>query len=328
MIDCGHYSGWNKYSVIGSSLSEGDVVWSIGQYLIPALKAYGFEVGSTKSSINDYPGAPGEDTITARGRMAKGYDLFISLHTNACGTESVNRPVVIYPVSGSFKTLAAKIGAALQNLGGWQNYQIYSKYNSVGNADYYGVIRGAAEVNVPGLIIEHTFHTNKAAATFLSSDANRKKIAQTLADTIASYFGIDSVKPTATTSFYRVRKSWKDATSQIGAYTNLESAKAVCDAHNGYYVFDANGNAVYPTVSDETTITPAHKSITCYTFKATKSTPVYCDTGFSVSIGSLNAGEEVSCVAAGENLLLCWYALDNGTGYKAGYIARKAGTVY
>lgn len=30
MIDCGHYTGWNKYTCIGSKLSEGEIVWSIG----------------------------------------------------------------------------------------------------------------------------------------------------------------------------------------------------------------------------------------------------------------------------------------------------------
>jgi N-acetylmuramoyl-L-alanine amidase CwlA len=43
---------------------------------------------------------------------------------------------------------------------------------------------------------------------------------------------------------YRVRKSWSDAKSQIGAYSSLENAKKACKA--GYYVFNANGKVVYP----------------------------------------------------------------------------------
>lgn len=45
-------------------------------------------------------------------------------------------------------------------------------------------------------------------------------------------------------TLYRVRKSWNDAPSQIGAYVNLDNAKKACV--NGYYVFDAEGNIVYP----------------------------------------------------------------------------------
>ena len=47
-----------------------------------------------------------------------------------------------------------------------------------------------------------------------------------------------------TSQIYRVRKSWKDAKSQIGAYKSLDNAKKACKS--GYTVFDANGKAVYP----------------------------------------------------------------------------------
>ena len=47
---------------------------------------------------------------------------------------------------------------------------------------------------------------------------------------------------------YRVRKTWSDAKSQIGAYSSLENAKKACKV--GYSVFDNSGKAVYtrPTV--------------------------------------------------------------------------------
>lgn len=48
----------------------------------------------------------------------------------------------------------------------------------------------------------------------------------------------------ATTQLYRVRKSWADAKSQIGAFSSLENAKKACK--NGYAVFDSNGKQVYP----------------------------------------------------------------------------------
>ena len=43
---------------------------------------------------------------------------------------------------------------------------------------------------------------------------------------------------------YRVRKSWSDAKSQIGAFSSLENAKRACKA--GYAVFDSSGKQVYP----------------------------------------------------------------------------------
>ncbi len=44
---------------------------------------------------------------------------------------------------------------------------------------------------------------------------------------------------------YRVRKSANDAKSQIGAYRNLNSAKAVADRNSGYSVYDTSGKLIY-----------------------------------------------------------------------------------
>ena len=44
-------------------------------------------------------------------------------------------------------------------------------------------------------------------------------------------------------NIYRIRKSWADAKSQIGAYSSLENAKKACKT--GYSVFDANGVNIY-----------------------------------------------------------------------------------
>ena len=58
--------------------------------------------------------------------------------------------------------------------------------------------------------------------------------------------------------YYRVRKTWADAASQIGAYDVLENAKAMVDQHPGYVVFDWSGNAVYAaTVSSKGGMTNA-----------------------------------------------------------------------
>ncbi len=54
-----------------------------------------------------------------------------------------------------------------------------------------------------------------------------------------------STNPT-TKQLYRVRKSWSDAKSQIGAFSSFENAKNACKS--GYYVFNANGNIVYPAM--------------------------------------------------------------------------------
>lgn len=49
----------------------------------------------------------------------------------------------------------------------------------------------------------------------------------------------------ATNGLYRVRKSWADTKSQIGAYKSLNNAKNAADKNPGYSVFDSNGKVVY-----------------------------------------------------------------------------------
>jgi hypothetical protein len=53
---------------------------------------------------------------------------------------------------------------------------------------------------------------------------------------------------------YRVRKTWADAESQIGAYRVLANAKIKADENPGYYVFNSKGAIVYPTASKEKTV--------------------------------------------------------------------------
>ena len=48
--------------------------------------------------------------------------------------------------------------------------------------------------------------------------------------------------------YYRVRKSWGDAASQLGAYSVFDNAKAMADKHPGYKVYDWNGKQMYPEV--------------------------------------------------------------------------------
>ena len=57
-----------------------------------------------------------------------------------------------------------------------------------------------------------------------------------------------------TTGYYRVRKAWKDAKSQVGAYRVLKNAKKAADKNLGTFVFDPDGNAVYP-VETKTEVT-------------------------------------------------------------------------
>ena len=56
---------------------------------------------------------------------------------------------------------------------------------------------------------------------------------------------------TSSKQIYRVRKSWSDATSQKGAFSDLNNAKKCADQNKGYSVFDDNGNSIYSKSNSE-----------------------------------------------------------------------------
>jgi N-acetylmuramoyl-L-alanine amidase CwlA len=55
--------------------------------------------------------------------------------------------------------------------------------------------------------------------------------------------------PSAPSKLYRVRKTWADDKSQVGAFADLDNAKACADQNKGTFVFDENGKSVYPAAA-------------------------------------------------------------------------------
>ena len=76
-----------------------------------------------------------------------------------------------------------------------------------------------------------------------------------IAEQVNKKLGINTTATTpvqSTNGLYRVRKSWSDAASQLGAWKSLDNAKKAWKA--GYYVFDGNGNIVYPIQSGASSV--------------------------------------------------------------------------
>lgn len=67
--------------------------------------------------------------------------------------------------------------------------------------------------------------------------------------------GSTTTTPTGRT-LYRVRKSWSDAKSQIGAFSVLANAKSLVDKNPSYKVFDESGKVVYEKGSTSTAFKP------------------------------------------------------------------------
>lgn len=99
--------------------------------------------------------------------------------------------------------------------------------------------------NLYGDIIAHRWVVPTACpGNYMIKNNKLKYIANKANDRLQELRG--GKKP-STTNMYRVRKTWADSKSQIGAYKSLENAKKACDKHAGYSVFDGNGKKVYPS---------------------------------------------------------------------------------
>ena len=196
-LDAGHVGSKYNQSPVVKTYYESTMVWALHLKLKAQLEARGFQVVTTRASIDTDLG------VYERGTASKGCDVFISLHSNACGTESVDYPVVYraYDNKNNVDTLALKLAKKVGELmGTTQAGRTATRKNSSGG-EYYGVLRGARAVGTPYyMLIEHSFHTNTKATKWLSKDANLDKLAVAEADILAEFFGMESSTETEKTA--------------------------------------------------------------------------------------------------------------------------------
>lgn len=195
-LDAGHYKGYNQGIV--KSYYEGNVMWKLTNLQKKYLEEYkNVTVILTRSDVAK------DLSLSSRGAKSKGCDLFLSNHSNSCGTESVDRPVIIYAYDNKNKAdvFGKKIGQAIKTtMGLRQDTQMMQRKNSSGG-EYYGVMRSARANGCPlYYIVEHGFHSNKATCNWLLNDANLEKLAKAEVEVIAKHFGLVKKTQTTTTS--------------------------------------------------------------------------------------------------------------------------------
>lgn len=220
-LDAGHYGNYNAGAVKG--YYESVRMWTLTELLAKELTARGIAVIKTRSNQAT------DLALTSRGRKAKGCDLFLSMHSNAAGAESVDYPVAYVPLNGTGTAIGQKLADIVADIMGTvQNGRTATRKGSSG-ADYYGVIRGAVAVGVTGVILEHSFHTNHKAAAWLMSDANLAKLAKAEADCIAEWLK-GTAKPAVQTlqvaqcksaAYNKAYKTTADLNMRSGAGTDF-----------------------------------------------------------------------------------------------------------
>lgn len=138
--------------------------------------------------------------------------------------------------------------------------EITAYYCKMYNLDPHGTIVYKG-VTVPVITSHKESHDLKLGSNHGDPIKWMKKYGKTMADVrddVAKLIEEDKVSvvvpttpsaPSEPKEMYRVRKSWDDKKSQIGAYAVLKYAKKACDeAGAGYFVFNSDGERVYPEV--------------------------------------------------------------------------------
>lgn len=221
-LDAGHYGNYNAGAVKG--YYESVRMWKLTELLARELTARGITVIKTRSNQAT------DLALTSRGRKAKGCDLFLSMHSNAAGVESVDYPVAYVPLNGTGTAIGQKLADIVADVMGTVQKGRTATRKGSGGADYYGVIRGAVAVGVPGVILEHSFHTNPKAAAWLMVDANLKKLAQAEAECIAEWLEKTAVPAVQTlqvaqrksAAYNKAYKTTADLNMRAGAGTEFD----------------------------------------------------------------------------------------------------------
>ena len=205
-LDAGHSGKANPYVVNGKTIGwESETAWSLQQKLRERLEAAGVEVICTRAE-------PEKDMdLVSRGRKAEGCDFFLSLHSNA-GSSTADYPMACCPVDGSADDIGMKLALAVgEQMQTVQIARIWKRdyQNGMGKIiqmlsdpdfgrrtaekDYYGVLRGAAQVGVPGVLLECSFHSNPEMARWLLDDANLEKLAEALCRVLTEHFSVEKL---------------------------------------------------------------------------------------------------------------------------------------
>ena len=198
-LDAGHYGKYNPSPVV-KGYYEAEMAWKLHLLLKTELESYGCEVITTRADQAK------DMAVYDRGKAAKGCDLLISLHSNATadGALSPDYPLACCQISGATDTLGELLAKKVAEIMGTKQAGRIAKRRGK-NGDWYGVLRGAAAVGVPAILLEHSFHTNPTAAAWLMREDNLRKLAEAEAETIAKHYGLTKKASETPRTLYRLQ---------------------------------------------------------------------------------------------------------------------------
>ena len=172
-IDCGHTESTAGKRSPDSSLLEYEFNRDVGKRLEAHLKRNGFETLLIAPT--------GKDSLSARCKKANDWkaDLFISIHANAYGNgwnDANGWGIFICGKGGKAEKLAESVRKV--------SIPMLSIRDRGIKVEQFTVI---AKTNMPAVLVEHAFYTNRAECELLKSDGFRAKCAEADARGIVEY---------------------------------------------------------------------------------------------------------------------------------------------
>lgn len=187
------------------------------------------------------PGSMDSLTAICNDANSWGADLFVSNHFNAGGGDGYE--ALVY--SQKRVPLGEIFAKHVQAIG--QNLRLYGAAPGVKLRPGLSVLKNT---NMPSVLNEGAFVDNLNDIQDWNEEVELKKLGEAYAKAAAEFLGLSQKNTTVTQEtaqdneqLYRVRTSWDNVSSQIGAYKSLENAKEACSV--GYSVYDKDGKEVY-----------------------------------------------------------------------------------
>lgn len=306
-IDMGHRFTDSINSGANGILREVDVNRAVGKELISVLRNTGNIVIDCTDNYSELSGR-----VTKAN--AQKLDLYISLHCNAFNGNAYGTETHVYP--GTNRTIATNVNNAIINEFGFTNRRVKE-------SDFYVLRNTIADA----ILVEMFFIDSPKDCGIYNGQAKK------MAEAIAKGLGVIATSSNtstsstgnnnSTSSLYRIRKNWSDQSSQIGAYSDLDNAKKHVDSNPGYFVFDSNGNNVYPIINNAVQ-TGCDAEVSRYIeygkCTITTSDGIYfrnkpCTCHGAIQ-GSYNYGESVNydlVVITGKYIWISWIGASTGT---------------
>ena len=249
-IDAGH----GKYTP-GKRTPDGEREWTFNDKVVRAFMAELKNYEGVKVYRVDDPS--GETDVPLKTRVARangwGADLYISCHHNALtGVYGTHTGVeTFYSNRLSSTSQAARLAA---NVHPRVVDAMKLADRGIRTAPFY-VLRWTA---MPAILVEGGFMDSKIDIKKMRSDAYLKAQGIAIMEGTARFAGLKrkASKPTpkpepVVRHLYRVRKTWADEKSQLGAFEELELAKKLADQFDDYEVYDHKGKVVYKPAVDK-----------------------------------------------------------------------------